>query len=286
MKKKDWISLLLTAVCLGVLVGYQALGSLREDNTAPEIIIEDQLLEVSALDSRDALLQGVTARDAVDGDVTASLVVESVRLLRGDGTVTVTYAAFDKSGNVAKKTREVLYSDYESPRFALKQPLLFTQKNYDLLSIVSASDILDGDITHRIRATALEAVTSGYSGTYHVRFQVTNSLGETVELVLPVEIYTAGAYEANLTLTEYLIYVKAGDTFNARNYLDAFTVGRETMSLDKGVPDSLKLTISGKVETGEPGVYEVNYQITYCPDSERSEQVYTAYSKLIVVVEG
>ena len=286
MKKKDWICLLLAAVCLGVLVCYQTLGNLRTDKTAPEITMEDRVPELSVLDSREMLLQGVTARDNVDGDVTASLVVESVRLLRTDGTVTVTYAAFDRAGNVGKKTREVLYTDYESPRFSLESALLFSQKNYDLLSLISASDMLDGNITGRIRATALDEVVSGYSGTYRVRFQVTNSLGDTVDLVLPVEVYTPGANEASMTLTDYLIYLEDGEAFNSRAYLEEFTLGRETISLEGNLPNTMELTVSGTVDTGTPGVYEVNYQLTYCPDPNRSQQVYNAYSKLIVVVEG
>lgn len=286
MKKKDWISLVLIAACLGALVCYRTMASLRADNTAPEIIVEDRLLEISALDPRETLLQGVTARDNRDGDVTDSLVVESVRLLDRDGTVTVTYAAFDSSRNVSKKTREVRYSDYESPRFSLKKPLLFGSRSYELLSLITAQDMLDGDISNRIRATALEEVTSGYSGTYHVRFQVTNSLGDTVELLLPVEVYTSGTNEASMTLTEYLIYLEAGDQFNARNYLDELTVGRDTFTLRGALPETMELTITGKVETGVPGVYEINYQLTYCPDSRRTDFVYTAYSKLIVVVEG
>ena len=286
MKKKDWICLALAAVCLGILAGYRTLINLRADNKSPEILIADQLLEISALDSREALLQGVTARDDTDGDVTDSLVVESVRLLRQDGTVTVTYAAFDSARNVSKKTREVLYSDYESPRFALKQPLMFSQKNYDLLSLITARDMLDGDITGRIRATALDEISSDFQGTYKVRFQVSNSLGDTVDLVLPVDVYTPGVNEVAMTLTEYLIYLESGDRFNARDYLDELTVGRDIIPLGKNLPDTMKLTVSGKVETGVPGIYVINYHLAYCPVPQRPEQTYNAYSRLIVVVEG
>ena len=286
MKKKDWICLALAAVCLGILAGYRTLINIRADNKSPEILIADQLLEISALDSREALLQGVTARDDTDGDVTDSLVVESVRLLRQDGTVTVTYAAFDSARNVSKKTREVLYSDYESPRFALKQPLMFSQKNYDLLSLITARDMLDGDITGRIRATALDEISSDFQGTYKVRFQVTNSLGDTVDLVLPVDVYTPGVNEVAMTLTEYLIYLESGDRFNARDYLDELTVGRDIIPLGKNLPDTMKLTVSGKVETGVPGIYVINYHLAYCPVPQRPEQTYNAYSRLIVVVEG
>lgn len=286
MKRKDWIGLMLIAVCLGILFGYLTLVNLWADNTPPEILITDQRLEISALDSREALLQGVTAQDDEDGDVTDSLVVENVRLLRQDGTVTVTYAAFDSAHNVSKKTREVLYSDYESPRFDLKQPLMFSQRSYDLLKLITAHDMLDGDITGRIRATALDEVATDFQGTYKVRFQVTNSLGDTVDLVLPVDVYTPGLNEVAMTLTEYLIYLEPGDQFNARDYLDELTVGRDIIALGRNFPDSVKLTVSGEVETGVPGVYEIDYHIAYCPVPQRPEQTYNAYSKLIVVVEG
>lgn len=287
MKKRNWISLLLIVVCLATLFGYQTVDRVRTDVKAPVITMEEQLLELSVQDPREALLAGVTAQDDRDGDVTASLVVESIRLLQKDGTVTVTYAAFDRSGNVAKQSREVRYTDYHSPRFALTQPLMFSQNaKQDVLNVVTAWDVQEGDISHRVRATTLDPVSSGYSSIYHVKYQVTNTLGDSVELVLPVETFTSGMYAAHLSLTDYLVYLKAGDYFNARSYLSQLDVGRESISLDSGVPEELKLTISGRVETGEPGIYQVDYQISYCPNPDRPEQTYTAYSRLIVIVEG
>lgn len=283
MKKKNWISILLILVCLALLLGYRGAMRLGTDNTAPEITIEEQSLALSALEPRSALLQGVTARDKADGDVTDSLVVESVRLLRSDGTVTVTYAAFDKAGNVAKTQREVLFTDYESPRFSLERPLMFAQTmSYDILSLVYAEDMLDGNISHRIRATVLEEIPDGYTGVHDVQLRVTNTLGETVELVLPVEIYTPSLFEGSLTLTDYLIYLEQGDSFKAERYLDTYSVGRDEIYLGNGVPQDMKLTITGKVETGVPGVYVVDYRV----DHELRDQTYSAYSKLIVVVEG
>lgn len=287
MKKRNWISVLLIVLTLGVLFGYRALNRIRSDVKAPVITVAEQPLEVSVQDPRTALLAGVTARDDRDGDVTASLVVESIRLLRDDGAVSVTYAAFDSSGNVSKLTREVRYSDYIGPRFSLTQPLMFTQNvRSDVLGVIGARDMLDGDISHRVRATALDEIVSAYSGTYKIKIQVTNSLGDTVELVLPVEVYTPGPNEGMLTLTDYLVYLKTGDSFNSRSFLDQLTVGRENISLQGTVPENVKLTVSGKVDTGEPGVYQVDYQISYYPNPERSELVYTAYSRLVVVVEG
>jgi hypothetical protein len=286
MKKHNWISLLLIVCCIGVLIGYRTLDQMRTDHKAPVISIEEQLLELSALEPRSALLQGISAQDETDGDVTASLVVEKVQLENGNGTAAVTYAAFDKAGNVAKAQRQILYNDYVRPRFSLNQPLMFTHASPDLLDLVSARDILDGDISHRVRATALDKVDSEYNGTYNVRFQVTNSLGDTVELTLPVEIYTPSLFDAKMTLSDYLIYLRQGDSFNARNYLRTFIQGREEISLAHSVPEDLNLTVSGKVDTGTPGVYEINYRIDYSPNAGAAGQMYTAYSKLIVIVEG
>lgn len=287
MKKRNWISLLLIMLCLVVLFGYRAVNSVKSDNKAPQITAEDTLLEVSVLDSRNALLAGVTARDDRDGDVTASLVVESIRLLRTDGTVEVTYAAFDNSGNVSKLTREVRYTDYESPKFSLTKALIFAQNaKSEVLDAITARDMLDGDITHRIRATALESVGSSFTGIYNTKFQVTNSLGDTVELVLPVEVYMPGPNEGMLTLTDYLVYLKTGDSFNSRSYLDVLTIGRDEFPLRGELPENIKLTISGKVHTDEPGLYQVDYRIDYTPNPNRPDLVYTVFSRLIVVVEG
>lgn len=287
MKKRDWISLLLIVVCLCVLFGYREMLHRKQDYQIPEITVEEQMPEFSALDPRSALLAGVTAWDDRDGDVTASLVVESVRLLDSEGIVNVTYAAFDKAGNVAKLSREVRYHDYENPKFSLKRPLMFTQnaKN-EVLNAITAWDMLDGDITHRIRATALESVDSNFTGIYKTRFQVTNSLGDTVELVLPVEVYMPHPNEGKLTLTDYLIYLDMGDSFNSRSYLNELTIGKEEISLSGTLPENVKLTVSGKVQTDEPGVYQIDYQIDYYPNLEKPEMKNTAYSRLIVVVEG
>ena len=283
MKKRNWISLLLIVIFVAALAGYRTIGRLRSDTVLPVISMDGQLLELSSREPRSALLQGISASDDTDGDVTDSLVVESVRLLRSDGTVTVTYAAFDAAGNVAKASREVRFNDYESPKFSLSRPLLFTQSNsYDVLNIIQAEDMLDGNISHRIRTTVLDEVSDGYIGTHDVQFRVTNSLGDTVELVLPVEIYTPSLFEGGLELTDYLVYLKQGDSFNARSYLDSFSLGREEISLSSGIPEGMKLKVSGKVETGMPGVYVVDYEVT----SEQGSQIYTAYSRLIVVVEG
>ena len=290
MKNKNWISVLLIIVCVVGYYGYRALDLARTDTKAPKIEINTERVEVSVLDPKSALLQGVTAMDNVDGDVTESVVVESVSLLNRDGTISVSYAAFDSTGNVAKATREAKYTDYESPKLTLSGPLLYSYgSNFDVLSTVGATDMIDGDIQHRVRATALGEDSIAVLGTHQVRFQVNNSLGDTMALELPVEVYAADTYNAGLTLTEYLIYLPVGANFNPSSYLGDFTLRGETTNLRNGLPGNYTLRTKGEVQTQQPGVYCMEYRVTYTVRNETNpnlNQEYTGYSKLIVVVEG
>lgn len=290
MRNRKWPYVLLIALCLVIFGAYRTVKQARTDAEPPKITVDTQPLQISVQDDKSVLLQGITARDSRDGDVTASLVVEDIRLLDTDGTVTVTYAAFDEAGNVAKIERQVQYTDYESPKFTLSTPLVFLQgSNFDVLSVIGAQDTIDGDIQHRIRATSLDAAAVTTLGNHKVQFRVTNSLGDTVEQVFPVQVYAAGLFEASLTLTQYLVYVPVGTSFRAEAYLDNFTLNQETISLKNGLPDQYSLRTSGSVNTNTPGVYSVAYTVTYTPEHDEDTQIirnYSGYSKLIVVVEG
>ena len=285
MKKWKSICLVLIVLCLAAFYGYRAVDRITTDTQAPQITMSGQL-QVSVGDPKTALLQGVTAQDKKDGDVTASVLVERVRLVDSDGTVNVTYAAFDKAGNVAKAERQVQYIDYESPRFTLNGPLAFQQNSgFDVLSVVSVEDMLDGDITHRVRAASVDKNSITSLGTHDVEFRVTNSLGQTVKLCLPVEVYPAGTYQGSLELTDYLIYLPVGTRCDAKSYLGKFTQGTDTTVLNGSLPGDFSLRTTGSVDTGTPGVYSVAYEVTY-NKADGVSSAYTGYSKLIVVVEG
>ena len=291
MKKKGNILLVLLIIaCVAVFYGYRTLDTMRTDNDAPVIYMDAEIPEVSVKDPKSALLQGISAEDKQDGDVTASLVVEKVEMTDSDGTLTVRFAAFDRSGNVAKEKREAKYTDYESPKFVMRAPLLFRNgAHFDVLQIVEAMDVIDGDIQHRVRATSLTEKSIDELGVHDVQFQVTNSLGDTVAYVFPVEVYDPEPYDATLTLKNYLIYVEKGGTFSAPAYLESFFFRGDEIDLRGSLPYGYSLKTEGTVNTQVPGVYPVEYRVTYTIKHEtdpQRDQAYTGYSKLIVVVEG
>lgn len=100
------IALIGVFVADAALIAASAFLYLNLDRTAPVISFADndsRLVYTESM-SDEELLEGVSAFDDVDGDVTKSLLVEKVSET-ADGNVIVTYAAIDLSNNVAKKSR-------------------------------------------------------------------------------------------------------------------------------------------------------------------------------------
>lgn len=290
MKKRNWFLILLIILCLAVFGGYQIWDRARTDTQPPVIHISPEPVELSVNAPKGILLQDVTAEDETSGDVTHSLVLESIRLLSRDGRISVGYAAFDSAGNVAKARREVRYNNYKSPRFTLKAPLLYPyEKDFDVFQAIGAKDDLDGDISHHVRAMLTEDNPVSNMGTHMVQFQVSNSMGDTTTEILPVEVYAPEDYSATLTLKEYLIYLPVGGIFNAKFYPDTFTSRGDTLELGTILPENYTLEISGDVDTQTPGLYTVTYTLTHTERNKWTQEItneYIGYSKLIIIVEG
>ena len=224
------------------------------------------------------LLDGVTAWDAEDGDVTAGIVVEGVTNLSADQLATVTYAAFDRAGNVGKAQRTLRYTDYHSPKFTLTDALVFRSgTNFDVLRYVGAEDVIDGTLDDRVKATLVSGEdTITTEGIHKVEFRVTNSMKDTAYLTVPVEVYPVGLYNATLELTDYLVYVKQGSPFNRDDYLKTLKTGTQEIPL-RGELDEISVSYDSDVDTTVPGTYSISYTV--------QSGGYTGYTRLIVVVE-
>lgn len=261
MKRINILLSIVLAAAVGLFAVYLLWIHNNLDTTGPVINVSQELLEISVSDPESALLQGITAVDARDGDVTDSLLVESVYGINEDHLTTVTYAAFDRSGNVSKVQRQVRYTDYESPKFQLYRTLCFPGgSGFDLLEYVGASDVLEGDIRRRVRATLVSDTKSVSNiGSHVVRLQVTNALGDTVEADVPVEVYDPEWYSASVELDAYLLYLKKGDAFDPEDYLKTFVVRGEDIDIRYGIPEDVSCTITNLVNTRVPGVYQVKY---------------------------
>ncbi len=266
-----------------ILFGYVLASFGAADNEPPQISIATQELTMSIHDVETRLLDDVTAWDKKDGDVTDTLVVESLYGITEDNLATVTYAAFDKSGNVTKVARTIRLEDYQSPRFSLSRALVFEFGSVQgVLDAVGVEDILDGDICQRVKATMLtrgNSVTA--EGTHEVQFRVTNSLGDTIHLVMPVEVYPIGSYDAELKLKEYLVYIPKDTPFNPEDYLLTLENRQNRLDLQGQLPRGLRIDTEGTVDIHTPGVYNITFTAFYDDGTSKC----TGYSRLIVVVE-
>ncbi len=103
------VAVLLAILCIALGGVYYWLNK-QEDKVAPVITFPDGA-ELIYQENGDTaiLLEGVKAEDDVDGDVSNTLVVESVLPMQNGVQATVLYYAKDKSNNVAKATRVVEY---------------------------------------------------------------------------------------------------------------------------------------------------------------------------------
>lgn len=264
----------LVLLCCAAFAVYRCLSSRHIDREPPQITMEQDELSLSVGDPKERLLEGVRAQDAQDGDVTDSIVVESVRGLVSDKRFTVTYAAFDAAGNVSKAQRTVFYKDYTAPRFALSAPLIFREgTSLDVFAPLEAEDVFDGSLKDRIKGTLVSGETQiAQAGEYTVEFRVTNSLGDTAYLTAPVEVLPAGDDGAELTLSSYLTYLKKNAAFVPEYYVTGLSAGAQIISLDEA-----SVQITSNVDMTRAGTYWVDYAARYGQKMART--------RLLVVVE-
>lgn len=84
----------------------------NQDRTAPVISFSNEEIVYTDGMDEEELLNGVSAYDEQDGDVSYSLLIEKVSNT-ADGQVVVTYAAKDASNNVAKNSRIIMTKGME-----------------------------------------------------------------------------------------------------------------------------------------------------------------------------
>lgn len=265
MKKLKVFSILLLFVSIVAFILFQMYSRVVRDNTPPVVTCETQELTVQVDASEEELLQGVTAKDRRSGDVTDTIVIESLSAFTEEGTRIITYAAVDKSMNVGRCERTLKYKDYEPPVFDMNAPLCFVEgSQVDLLSCMSAESVLDGSLTSNIKYSLEETVNTTMPGNYPVEFRVMDSGGKTVYLKTDIEIYEREYAGIEIELKDYLVYVKKGADFDAKSYFE---------KADK----EGELVVRSHVDTSKKGVYTVDYIVKGTAVSGKS--------RLVVVVQ-
>ena len=239
---------LCTVGCL-LTVGWQRY---TQKNDPPVIRADESLLTISVADDESVLLRGVRASDTQDGDLTDQIIVAGISKLISRDTAKVSYLVFDSDNNMGSLTRMIRYTDYEKPRFSLAEPLVYSL-NQEIVPTekLKATDVLDGDITESVRISTLNL--SEAAGVYTITAQVTNRMGDTARVELPVVLWETADDRAVITLKSGLVYIRKGDAFKAESYLVKVT------DPNKKSPSLSDVKITGEVDSSCEGTYRVTY---------------------------
>lgn len=258
------IIIIIFVACLGLYAGTGVREKIRNDGSAPVIHSDRDVLELSVSDPPEKLLEGLTADDEEDGDLTDSIMVSGTSYFTEKGEAAVTYVVFDSDNKSGTLRRNIHYTDYRSPEFSLTQPLVFpVNSSEDFLDYVQASDVLDGDITDKVRMSGT-AIDTTKAGVYPITLEVTNSFGDRAQADTNVVIRDTNI-SGSIALTNYLVYIDRGSQFDPGNYVDYITISDGSRLETEGLEiyeNGYFLTdiqVSGEVNTENPGSYQVEY---------------------------
>lgn len=243
-------------------------------------------ISVTALENDEVLMQDVTASDREDGDITSSIVVESISQFVEPGHSIITYAACDSSNKVSKATRHLYLTDYTSPVFDIVAPLEFSySSNFSPLACMRAYDCIDGDISSRVKMAMVNPEDELKTiGAHNVEFSVMNSMGDIVSIEAEVVVYDRTYTEQRMIpaikLTHYLIYSEPNMYVDFLSMVKSINVGGESFSVESFESRFGELKIDdGGFDPGTPGVYRVLYTCNNGSD-------YIGSAVLIVLVKG
>lgn len=266
MKYLRRASVILLIVSVIAFVSFKIYINIVKDTEPPVVTCETEVLEVAVDAPDEELLAGVTAKDSRSGDVTDTLVIESMSDFTEEGTRIITYAAVDESKNVGRCERTLQYKGYKAPTFSLKAPLCFVEgETVDILGRIAAESVLDGDLSSKIKYTMEDTINATEERSYPIEFRVMDSGGKNVYLKTTVEIIGREYAAIDVELDKYLVYVKKGASFDPNKYYKSAS------------HEDVSLTVRSKVNTGKKGVYYVDYIV--------QSGTLKGKSRLVVVVQ-
>ena len=217
--------------------------------------------------SEQELLRGVEAEDAVDGDVTDSLVVESFTMNQQKGSGIVVYAARDRQNNVGKYTRllkapegfaegtgsDAAAAEAEAETKVEKEPAAEAKdaRTQDVLAGFSGgrnSDRSKNSQTTSASDTVTVRVTESETGTEADTEKETETESEEIQETNP------GA--PKITLTQKSVTLKKGETFNPLAYVSVIEDDYDNIyALWQDIQ------ITGEYDTTEEGTYTLYYYV-------------------------
>ncbi len=260
-RKEETMRIVRTAViaifilALGIFGVSQVVSLQDRDPNGPEIASDREVLEIPCAYTPEQLMEGMSASDPEDGDLTDQIVAGSFSRFIEKGVCNLTYVVFDSANQSASLTRKIRFSDYHSPQFTLTEPLVFVEGEGGYSAVMErlgAQDQLDGDLAEWLTQTDTNANYQN-AGSYTVSFEVSNSFGDTSSESLPVHVITEEENALSIVLSEGMVYVQAGTAIDPGAYI------RELRDSQGNSLDVSLISVESNVDVQTPGCYEIHY---------------------------
>ncbi len=122
-------------------------------------------------------LEGVIAKDNVDGNITRKIVVSGKVNTKKAGKYVLTYTVYDKAKNKAMAVRTItVIKDTVDPELSgVANKSIYISKAFDPLFDVTAMDNADGDVTSKIEVSG--RVNEKKAGKYKLTYSVSDKAG-------------------------------------------------------------------------------------------------------------
>ncbi|WP_242756104.1 immunoglobulin-like domain-containing protein [Lacticaseibacillus paracasei] len=192
------------------------------------------------------LMDGVSAHDVEDGDLTNKVVYANTVDINTEGTYQVTYQVADSAGHKTSATRDVVVTNDAPVIHVLGDNQTEVGHAFDLLQGVTADDYQDGDLTTEIKVAG--DVDTSKLGDYELIYTVIDKNGAVTTLKRSVTVFaTAPTLDVSKVPTE----LKVGDQFNPKANVTAVSPYGDVI-----------VAVDGSVDTSKPGSYELAYTAT------------------------
>lgn len=250
MKK---ILLVISLLLLIFLAGTAGWLLMNRDQEGPQIAIDESAAVVYHANITDKeLLEGVTASDEKDGDVTDRIVVESVEVHQEQSCAAVTYVALDNSNNVSRSTREIpLEAGYTSG-----EAVDTAEEAADPEGDGEAAP--DGAVTATPEASEVPDARESQE-------QQTPDDGGQAERIAALSPEAPRLY-----LSQHQVTIQAGEDFRSLEWISDITD-------DSDDRNSLyrDIRVDGEVDANTAGTYELTYYVVDSSGNRSNEEVLT-----------
>ncbi|EGP4874477.1 DUF5011 domain-containing protein, partial [Enterococcus faecium] len=205
-------------------------------------------------------MQGVSAFDEEDGDITKDVVIADGNVNSNVvGTYPITYKVTDSHGLFATKTINVTVSENKPPVIHAENRTIDKGELFNPYDGVTATDEEDGDLTDQVEVS-VNQVDTNIPGQYNVIYTVKDSQGLTAKKTIIVTVNdTAGKIDPN----DYTV----GGTLISGTY--------------EGAVSSLKLYVDGNPISNDPVMDNGKFTFSVGKDliNIKSNVVVVAYNK-------